>query len=199
MNCEIIKDLLPLYVDDCCSEESKTLVKDHLAVCPACRELYGAMKTPTDTVVAPSAPTTFRKLSDWKASLMQSLLLFGAFALITVGVALEARTPLGFSNGFWAFNLVIPATGLLLSLANWYFVRLYPNKKWFSNGCLLATVGITLGAAIWAYRHYAMHWELVEIPLALSQWCGLGILLAVVFCVLSKVLSAHYATLLGKE
>lgn len=31
--CSIIQDLLPLYVDEICSEESKNIVEDHLSQC----------------------------------------------------------------------------------------------------------------------------------------------------------------------
>ncbi|WP_458862151.1 zf-HC2 domain-containing protein [Acidaminobacterium chupaoyuni] len=37
LSCEIIRDLLPLYHDGVCSEESRQLVEDHLKNCPACR------------------------------------------------------------------------------------------------------------------------------------------------------------------
>jgi len=42
--CEIIKDLLPLYIDDVCNEESKQAVKQHLSQCEACRHTYNTMK-----------------------------------------------------------------------------------------------------------------------------------------------------------
>lgn len=38
MKCEIIEDLLPLYLDDACSEESKKAVREHLDSCEKCRE-----------------------------------------------------------------------------------------------------------------------------------------------------------------
>ncbi len=34
--CNVIRDLLPLYADDACSEESRKLVDEHLAECPDC-------------------------------------------------------------------------------------------------------------------------------------------------------------------
>ena len=34
--CNIIRDLLPLYADDVCSDESKALVDEHLNECPDC-------------------------------------------------------------------------------------------------------------------------------------------------------------------
>ena len=35
-SCDVIRDLLPLYADDACSEESRRLVDEHLAECPDC-------------------------------------------------------------------------------------------------------------------------------------------------------------------
>lgn len=39
MNCDIIKDLLPLYCDGVCSEETSRAVEEHLTTCPVCRAL----------------------------------------------------------------------------------------------------------------------------------------------------------------
>lgn len=36
-NCEMIKDLLPLYTDDVCSEESRKAVEEHIKECPECK------------------------------------------------------------------------------------------------------------------------------------------------------------------
>ena len=35
MKCEVIRDLLPLYSDGVCSEESRRLTEEHLAQCGA--------------------------------------------------------------------------------------------------------------------------------------------------------------------
>lgn len=37
MSCEIIKDLLPLYHDGVCSNESKAMIEEHLAECDNCK------------------------------------------------------------------------------------------------------------------------------------------------------------------
>lgn len=37
ISCEVIKDLLPLYHDGVCSDESKTTVDEHLAHCEKCK------------------------------------------------------------------------------------------------------------------------------------------------------------------
>ena len=38
LSCEVIKDLLPLYHDNVCSEESHLLVEDHVSRCRNCQE-----------------------------------------------------------------------------------------------------------------------------------------------------------------
>lgn len=209
MNCDIIKDLIPLYIDGCCSAESKKAVEEHIADCGHCKKLLEDMKSPSDIVTVSEPLKTFSKLNDWKASVLQSVLLFLSFALITIGVALEARIPSGLLNGFWAWNLVIPATGFMLSLPNWYFIRVYKNRKRFSNCSMVATIAITIGAYIWSGFHYEINLfellagrnfaESLEILRGLLLLNGTGILLTAAFCVLSKTLSNLYAKMLGKE
>ena len=43
ITCNIIEDLLPLYVDDMVSEDSRKLVEEHLKGCPACRKMQEEM------------------------------------------------------------------------------------------------------------------------------------------------------------
>ena len=45
ITCNIIEDLLPLYVDDMVSEDSRKLVEEHLKECPACRKMQEEMMT----------------------------------------------------------------------------------------------------------------------------------------------------------
>ncbi len=42
-NCDMIKDLLPLYADEVCSEESRKAVAEHLTECNACRSMLEKM------------------------------------------------------------------------------------------------------------------------------------------------------------
>ena len=43
--CNIIRDLLPLYVEDMVSEETTQFVKEHLTECKNCKEYYETMKS----------------------------------------------------------------------------------------------------------------------------------------------------------
>lgn len=43
VSCDIIRDLLPLYHDGVCSEDSKKMVEEHLANCKSCNDELKAM------------------------------------------------------------------------------------------------------------------------------------------------------------
>ena len=45
MNCEVIRDLLPLYVDDAASQKTRELIQEHLNTCPDCREDLRLMRS----------------------------------------------------------------------------------------------------------------------------------------------------------
>lgn len=42
--CDMIQDLLPLYLDGVCSEKSKKAVEEHLAECSDCKDFFAAMR-----------------------------------------------------------------------------------------------------------------------------------------------------------
>ena len=190
MDCNVILDLMPLCIDGCCSEESSRLVEEHLADCENCRRVRAQMAASVQPGPDAAPPAVLRRVSDWKASLLQSAVLFVSFAVITAGVALESATPAGAANGQWAVALIVPATGYLLSMANWFFLRIYRSRRMFS----LCSCGATLAMILLGYGWAAVHYSTIVSPLT---W--LGVAVSAVLCVLSKVLSNRYALLLGRE
>ena len=44
LNCSIVDDLLPLYLEDICSEDSKAAVEEHLQDCSDCRKKLARMR-----------------------------------------------------------------------------------------------------------------------------------------------------------
>ena len=197
MNCNVIRDLLPLYADDVCSKESRELVEAHLTECAACRRLLSDMQVRlTRPEPMPKPTLKQKKIRLWQASLLQSVLMLVAFLILTVGVAREAKTPLGDMNGYWAFTLALPAAGFMLSLANWYFVRLYRSKRAFMLASAAATFGVTLGAYIWGLNHYEYFKDFGDF-----QWTFFagGVVFSLILCVGSFLSSYFYADLVGKE
>ena len=58
-HCAIVRDLLPMYIEELTSEESTAFVREHLSQCDECRAEYERMTTPTP----PPAPS---KWGSWK-------------------------------------------------------------------------------------------------------------------------------------
>ena len=169
MNCAIIKDLLPLYADGCCSDETAEAVRQHLADCPDCKAVYDTMREPVPTVKKPEGKIVLQKVYERRASVLQAVLFMMSFFLMAVGVAMEAGTPISdLRNGIWAFLLVVPQTGFLLSLANYFFIREYRSAKHFRIGSVLLTLLLIIAALLWTLWHYDMlrFPELAEIAVA---------------------------------
>ena len=65
--CKMIQDLLPLYIDGICSEESKHATEKHLAECEACRNCHEAMNTTVDVVkLTPDNSEEIQKINSLK-------------------------------------------------------------------------------------------------------------------------------------
>lgn len=90
--CEVIRDLLPLYIDGICSEESRRIVMMHLEECPECRRIYEDMGQPIkEELTEPELDSkqTFSAINHkWKKKkiviacisvLLTSLLLFSGY------------------------------------------------------------------------------------------------------------------------
>ncbi|MBR1592831.1 MAG: zf-HC2 domain-containing protein [Ruminococcus sp.] len=62
--CGVIQDLMPLYNEGLCSEDSIMLVEEHLQTCEECREIYGQLDIPTVRKQSePSEAETFKKIN----------------------------------------------------------------------------------------------------------------------------------------
>ena len=48
LSCKVIEDLLPMYYDKVCSEESAVLVEKHLENCPHCSHILSELRTDVD-------------------------------------------------------------------------------------------------------------------------------------------------------
>lgn len=86
ITCHVIRDLLPLYVDDALSEDTKTLVNEHLAFCKGCQQELTNMKKP---VVLPG----FQKAQEQDAEMIRGLqrkLLKKRVFIVTLSILLTA-------------------------------------------------------------------------------------------------------------
>lgn len=96
--CPVIQDLLPLYIDDALSPESRTLVDEHLADCPDCRQTLDAMRAGGPSVATPidlSASDEVRWLTRLKR---QVGTIVGVLILLLVAAPLVPFMYIGWRN-----------------------------------------------------------------------------------------------------
>ncbi len=88
ISCEIIKDLLPLYHDSVCSNDSRTMIEEHLVYCDSCKAELKAMdeKLPVNKAEKNlNEAEAVKNLSEkWKKGMFKSLLKGVLFTLLTV-------------------------------------------------------------------------------------------------------------------
>ena len=69
ITCNVIKDLLTLYIDNVLSEDSSKLVEDHINTCESCRAYYDEMSDDSIPMAAKNAETDKATLKDIKRKL----------------------------------------------------------------------------------------------------------------------------------
>lgn len=90
ISCKVIEDLLPLYYDNICSEESRRLVEEHLAECKSCRKLLEEISDDTITVkdsqdIEPLKSVRSQWIKGRKISVLKGLIAGICICLILFG------------------------------------------------------------------------------------------------------------------
>lgn len=137
ISCEVIRDLLPLYHDNVCSEDSCKLVDEHLATCSKCKIELEKIDTEIKVETNIDDVKAMKRISQrWKkdrvsAFLMGSLLL-SVLACIGCGVsyniigcyvAEDGRLvePFALIPLFYIFGFIALISGIVLGIT--YIVR----------------------------------------------------------------------------
>ena len=106
INCSLIKDLLPLYIDELCSNESTEIIKNHLEVCEECNKEYSQLKkepilkevNDNSSELIKGVGNMFKK--DKKKAILKTVSIF--LVLITmVGVFAFLKMPLILYKGIY--------------------------------------------------------------------------------------------------
>lgn len=108
MDCDVIRDLLPLYAEGMASPGSCRLVEEHLIACEACRQAFDRMREPTPPTVHSVSPAeNFR----------------AAFRKHTVTVAaVSAFTAIAASILIWGLFFLRPGDEMGFALLNFYLL-----------------------------------------------------------------------------
>lgn len=178
-NCDIVQDLLPLYIDDVCSSASGEMIRSHLEECPKCREMLRQLGR--DTYARPEEPSVEEVLKKTSYVLSKRAVYsaLGVLAIIVYWVVYfwqEYWANMGdyryFSYSFhemYAIGLlVVPPAALI-----WFLVLLHrtrKQKRWRKNGALLLVLLLVVSFHTGYFLNQQGTWstsglyEVVEVP-----------------------------------
>ena len=124
LECDVIRDLLPLYAEKLASPASSALVEQHLAECEACRAQLEQMEkpVPVQPELQPDAP-----LRGIRKTLQKKSIRIAAAAVLTVLCA--------FGLVFWMGGAKTPVT------AEQAQIWTYNKKEDGANLCVLEVQG----------------------------------------------------------
>ena len=155
-DCDVIRDLLPLYADKACSEKSRDMVEEHLEECPDCRNMVSML---LDTEIEESLTTEKDSVIDYglrqfkrRAAVVGSA-VSGAITLPVLVVLL-----LVFMAGRTVSWVAIPMTACLV-LASLVAVTLLvqEDKLFWTFLAFTASLILLLGVTC-AYSHGDWFW-----------------------------------------
>ena len=166
--CEVIRDLLPLYADDVCSDGSKKLVEEHLPECPDCsalleslrsQEIEKGLQEEKDQVIKYQAKR-FKRRSATVGSTVSGVFMIPVLVCLIVNLA--SGSPLGWffvvlgglavaasliivplmvpqSKLFWTFCAFTLSLLLLLAICNFY-----THGHWFFTAASAVLFGLSV-------------------------------------------------------
>lgn len=86
IQCGIIQDLLPLYVDGCCSEDTRQAVDQHLDTCPDCRAALHEISSPLPPLANSMPPESEKNAAVMKKGLKKIRRRWIASILIVIAL-----------------------------------------------------------------------------------------------------------------
>ena len=149
--CEVIRDLLPLYADDVCSETSRGLVEEHLQECPDCsamleklrsHEIETDLQEEKEQVIEYQAKR-FRRRSATVGSVVSGIFMIPVVVCLIVN--LVSGSPLG-----WFF-IVLAALGVAASLVI-VPLMMTENRLFWTFCCFTMSLLLLLGVTCF-YSH----------------------------------------------
>ena len=89
-NCNIIKDILPLYVDEVVSEDTSEFVHDHLVQCESCRKEYERMKKTIFVPIENDTKPLKNIKRKWTRKALKVGMIASVIAVIITSILLES-------------------------------------------------------------------------------------------------------------
>ena len=190
VSCEVVQDLLPLYQDGACSEDSRRMIEEHLRECQACQSVADCLQnTEVDDQLTNEKNGVLEKFAKKERKRSYTVgMVTAAVLMVPVIVCLICNLAVGHgldwffivlaslvvfasvtvvplmiekNTGLWTLGCFTGSLLLLLLVIN-----IYTRGSWF----LMAAVPIILGLSVF-FAPYVI--KRMKLPKALSNHKGL--------------------------
>ena len=156
IDCEVIRDLLPLYADNACSKKSRDMVEEHLEECTDCRsmlhslqetELENNLRNEKDEVIENGAKW-FRRRSAAVGSAVSGVFMIPLLVCLIISITSGLRHS-------WYYVL---AASLLVAASLIIVPLMVPEDKAFWTFCSFCVSLMVLLGVICLYTHGTWFW-----------------------------------------
>ena len=123
MNCRIIKDLLPLYVEQLTSDPSNDLIQEHIKTCQDCSWTLAGLRN--DVIIAspsqadsPADAVPLQLVKRIKTRILEKIIVLASVAFVGgMLIGILSSSPLRFMVLMASTSLMVFAVAILLSIA----------------------------------------------------------------------------------
>lgn len=154
--CDIAMDLMPLYVDDLLSENSKTFVENHINTCESCRKYYEKLSSEIKIPVSRESRISDLKPIEYLKENLSKKIIKKVLAFVLV---------IGFLVGSFAFATLyeMPVDS---SKVDFYVKEDFLMMKYDGQGDLLYSAGESWdNKKVWTIYFWQTPWEKYLSPL----------------------------------
>ncbi|WP_296128543.1 zf-HC2 domain-containing protein [uncultured Anaerococcus sp.] len=155
-DCDIIKDLMPLYIDDLLSDNSKKFVEDHINNCESCKKYYeklsGEVKIPSSKDLRKS---DLKPIEYLKANLSKKIITRVLGTILIIGLSVSGFI---FVNHY---DLPVDPAKVEFYEKDDYLMMKYQGK----GGILFSANGSWENQKIWTIKFWQTPWTRYIRPL----------------------------------
>ena len=137
-NCEIIQDLLPLYIDDVASKESRSMIEEHIKSCSDCRNMLSKMQSDGEEIKFKTETAEIGVLKMIKKKIMKTHVIVGIVsALLVIAAVISLAThaagakAIGFD--FWIMGAIIAGLLFINAFFGMYNLKVTQRIKQLSG------------------------------------------------------------------
>ena len=141
LSCEVIQDILPLYHDNVCSEQSRKLVEEHISTCSSCKSILDSLadEEVNESIHSEAQDILKRHAKKEKTTAMKTGFVIAGILMIPIIISVILTLP-GYSD--WKTDAVLIASMLLV--AGITVVPLVSKTKRFSKTVTFSTIALLL-------------------------------------------------------